>query len=99
MKSDRYSTSPASTTSDMRTAARQYDSTLRPLTHLSDLSRANVRLTTTASYAFLRSTTVASYPSGSKFVQGSKVDLSGIDPAALTADTSRIILLSVKKSR
>ena len=63
---DKYSTCPTSTTLDIRTPARQDgsptsdDSTLRTPNHLSDVSRASLRLTTTASYAFLRSTKVAS---------------------------------------
>ena len=64
--SDRLSTRPTSATSDIRTPARQDDSptsddsTLRTSNHLSVVSRSSFRLTTTASYAFLRSTKVAS---------------------------------------
>ena len=63
---DNYSTCPISTRLEIRTPARQDgsptsdDSTLRTPNHLSDVSRASFRLTTTTSYAFLRSTNVAS---------------------------------------
>ena len=101
----RYSTCPTSTTLDIRTPVQQDgsttsdDSTLCTPNHLSDVSRASFHLTTTASYPFLRSTKVASKPSGSPFAQGSQVDWSRMEPATLTAETSKLIPLSLKKSR
>ena len=77
MDSDRHSTCPTSTTSKMRTPVRQDDSptsdhsSLRTPNNLSDVSRASLRLTATASHAFFRSTAMSSYPSGSTFAQGS----------------------------
>ena len=63
---DKYSICLTSTTLEILTPARpddsptSEDSTLRTPNHLSDVSRASFRLTTTTSYAFLRSAKVAS---------------------------------------
>ena len=75
------------------------DSTLCTTNHLSDVFLASFQLTTTASYAFFKSTTVASYRSESTFAPGSQIDLSQIDTAALTADTRRLMPEPLKKPR
>ena len=75
------------------------DSTLRTPNHVSDVSRASFRPTTTASHALFKSTTVASNPLGSTFAQGSYDDSSGIVPAAEMADVSKTNSLLLKKSR
>ena len=102
--SKKFSTCPSWTTSGIRTPVRQGSSStlvhpkLSTANHLSDVSRATFRRTTTASWAFLASLIVASYTSGKKCTQGLYDGSPWIVPATVTTGVSRPIPLTLKKS-
>ena len=102
--SDRFSTCPTSTTSDVGIPVQKEgsptsdDSPLRKPNHLSDVSRASFRRTTAILWAFLRSTTAASYPSCKNCSEISYADSSRKVPAAVTADVGKLSPLTLKQS-